>query len=65
MTWNEMMLSDEERAQIDAIRQREGLESVDQALEWLAKTALRNGVKRVTGKGRTLYAVIGNSKSCV
>ncbi|WP_432239923.1 hypothetical protein [Herbaspirillum robiniae] len=64
MTGNEIMLSDEERRIVEAIRQREGLDSIDQALEWLGKTAVRNGAKRITGRGRALYAVGGKSKPC-
>ncbi|WP_433692424.1 hypothetical protein [Herbaspirillum seropedicae] len=64
MPLTEIPLSDEERQVLETVRQREGLESIDQALEWLAKTALRNGAKRITGRGRALYAVGGKTKPC-
>ncbi|WP_034313774.1 hypothetical protein [uncultured Herbaspirillum sp.] len=64
MHLNESMFSDEEREALEAIRRREGLENMDQAFEWLAKFALRNGVKRITGKGRALYVIEGKTKPC-
>ncbi|NQE51118.1 hypothetical protein RC52_21970 [Herbaspirillum rubrisubalbicans] len=64
MPQNEISLSDGERQILESIRQREGFESIDQALEWLVKTAVRNGVRRITGRGRALYPVGGKSKPC-
>lgn len=64
MPSNETMLSDDERQMIENIRQREGLESIDQALEWLVKTSVRNGARRITGRGRALYPIRGKSKPC-
>ncbi|MEB0137974.1 MULTISPECIES: hypothetical protein [unclassified Undibacterium] len=40
-----------------SIRVKHGLESDDQAFEWLVKFALREGVKKITGRGRALYAI--------
>jgi hypothetical protein len=54
---NEFQLNDDERATIEAIRVRHGLDTVDQACEWLVKAALREGVKKITGRGRALYPV--------
>jgi len=61
MPENHTMFSDEERAALEAVRQREGLEDLDQAFEWLVKSALRNGARRITGRGRALYAIEGNT----
>lgn len=64
MSLNEITLSDDERKVLEVVRQREGLETIDQALEWLTKSALRKGAKRITGRGRALYAVGGKTKPC-
>ncbi|MFJ3047003.1 hypothetical protein ACIPEN_14320 [Herbaspirillum chlorophenolicum] len=64
MPLNESMLSDDERQMIEAVRQREGLDTIDQAFEWLVKSGLRNGAKRITGRGRALYAIKGKKSQC-
>lgn len=55
---------DMEEAVLEQIRVREGLENRTQAFEWLVTVALRNGAKRITGRGRALYAIEGKKKPC-
>lgn len=57
MHLEESQLTDDELAVIEAIRVREGLATAGQAFEWLAKTSLREGAKKITGRGRALYAI--------
>lgn len=40
---------------LEAVRQREGLESLDHAAEWLLRRRLRKGTAGLTGRGRALY----------
>ena len=49
--------TDEERAVLELVRQRQGLASIDQAAEWLVKSRLRIQSKNMTGRGRALYQV--------
>lgn len=42
---------------LEQVRQQQGLGSIEQAAEWLAKTALRTAAKRTSGRGRALYPV--------
>lgn len=55
----------EERLSVDAelealleqVRQREGLETCEQAAEFLLRRRLRKGTASLTGRGRALYPV--------
>ena len=42
---------------LERVRRQQGLDSIGQAAEWLAKTALRNAARRTSGRGRALYPV--------
>lgn len=64
MSQNEIATSDDEDATLEAIRQREGFETLEQTIEWLAKASIRDSARRITGRGRALYAVGGKSKLC-
>jgi hypothetical protein len=57
MHLEESQLNDDEFALMEAIRIREGLATIDLAFEWLTKTALREGAKKITGRSRALYAI--------
>ncbi|OLO05089.1 hypothetical protein [Salinicola socius] len=46
-------------AVLDAVREREGLESRQQAAEFLLRTSIRESNARLTGRGRALYQVTG------
>ncbi|OEZ98780.1 hypothetical protein [Duganella phyllosphaerae] len=49
--------SDEERELLERVRQRQGLESIEQVAEWLVKSRLRKQSRNMTGRGRALYQV--------
>jgi len=59
MHLEQSQLNDDELARIEAIRVQQGLETTDQAFEWLVKTSVREGAKKITGRGRALYAIEG------
>ncbi|MCT8469427.1 hypothetical protein KZO85_12610 [Chromohalobacter canadensis] len=40
---------------LDAIRDQQGLESREQAAEWLLRRRIRRGAQELTGRGRALY----------
>lgn len=46
-----------DRALLERIRQRYGLQDCEQAAEWLIKARLRRAAVRLTGRGRALYPV--------
>lgn len=50
-------ITDQERAVLEAVRQRIGLDTIEQAAEWLAKSRLRRSARHATGRGRALYPV--------
>ena len=52
---HEITISDEERTILERVRQQQGLETIQQAAEWLAKSRLRRQAKQATGRGRALY----------
>lgn len=54
--------SDEELAMLERVRVQQGLETVEQAAEWLAKRRLRRSGKRITGRARALQQVQGGKK---
>jgi hypothetical protein len=45
---------------LEQVRVQQGLDSLQQTAEWLAKTAVRKAARRTTGRGRALYPVEGN-----
>ena len=57
MPQNHLVLDEELERQLEAVRQQQGLESLDQAAEWLARRRLRKGVGNLTGRGRALYDI--------
>ena len=61
MPQNHLALDEELERQLEAVRQQQGLETIDQAAEWLARRRLRKGVGNLTGRGRALYDVRGRS----
>lgn len=62
MTDHPLQISDAEHEQLELVRQQQGLESVEQAAEWLAKTAIRRAARKTSGRGRALYPVTKPSK---
>ncbi|MFM9269999.1 hypothetical protein ACJ7V3_07025 [Halomonas elongata] len=47
---------------LDAIREEQGLESREQAAEWLLRRRIRRGAQGLTGRGRALYEVKGEAE---
>jgi hypothetical protein len=43
---------------LERVREQQGLESIEQAAEWLLKSRLRRSVRSITGRGRALYLVV-------
>lgn len=56
-----LALDEELDSQLEAVRQQQGLETLDQAAEWLARRRLRKGTASLTGRGRALYEIRGPS----
>lgn len=54
--------TEQERAVLEAVRQRMGLETIEQAADWLAKSRLRRSARHATGRGRALYPVLKGVK---
>lgn len=47
---------------LDAVRRQLGLETREQAAEFLAKRRIRRGSSSLTGRGRALYPVSGEQR---
>ncbi|SDG27443.1 hypothetical protein SAMN05216571_10819 [Onishia taeanensis] len=52
-----MHADDRLEALLEKVRQRENLDTTEQAAEWLLRRRLRKGVAGLTGRGRALHAV--------
>lgn len=50
-------ISEQEHEMFDRIRQQQGLDSIEQAVEWLLKARLRRLAKQAGGKRRVLAPV--------
>lgn len=46
-----------ERQLLELVRQQQGLQSLDQAAEFLLRKHIRDSSARITGRGRALYPV--------
>ncbi len=57
MPEQQITISDEERDLLERVRQQQGLETIEQAAEWLAKSRLRKHARQLNGRGRALYAI--------
>ncbi|MBB3185743.1 MULTISPECIES: hypothetical protein [Halomonas] len=55
-------LDQQARAVLDAVRHQQGLESREQAAEWLLRRRIRRGAQGLTGRGRALYEVKGDPR---
>jgi len=51
----ETIFTDDELDMLEKIRVQQGLDTVQQAAEWLAKSRLRRQARQTTGRGRSLY----------
>lgn len=52
-----------ERQLLEAVRQQQGLETLDQAAEFLLRKHIRNSNASLTGRGRALYPVHKGARS--
>jgi hypothetical protein len=50
-------LSEADTELLETIRQQQGLDSLDQAAQWLIKQRLRSASLRLTGRNRAIYPV--------
>lgn len=50
-------LNEDELRILETIRQQQGLQTLDQAAQWLVKQRLRSASMRLTGRNRALYPV--------
>ncbi|SDG21962.1 hypothetical protein SAMN05216571_106145 [Onishia taeanensis] len=57
-----MELDQQMKAVLESIRQEQGLESREQAAEWLLRRRIRRGAQGLTGRGRAIYEVKGESR---
>ncbi|MEX0738157.1 MAG: hypothetical protein WD071_02330 [Pseudohongiella sp.] len=55
-------LTEQQAAILEAIRLQEGLQTKDQAAEWLVKQRMRGASLKLTGRNRALHAVGGPRK---
>lgn len=58
----EIAFTDAERALLERVREREGLDTAEQAVEWLAKRRLRRATRFIDGRGRMLLLVRSDGK---
>ncbi|GHB33038.1 hypothetical protein [Salinicola rhizosphaerae] len=47
---------------LEEVRQQQGLSSREQAAEFLLRCRLRKGTQSLTGRGRAIYAVEGETR---
>ena len=50
---------------LEVIMIREGFDTIGQAAEFVMAQSVREGIKRITGKGRALNAIKGKKTTCV
>ncbi|MBC3864228.1 hypothetical protein H8K32_19165 [Undibacterium jejuense] len=58
MPTQQLIINDGERALLEQVRLQQGLTSIEETAEWLAKSRLRRQSKQMTGRGRALYVVV-------
>ncbi|MBK1686221.1 hypothetical protein [Rubrivivax gelatinosus] len=59
MPEHDIQLSEADTALLEQVRQRHGLDSIEQAAEMLAKARLRRAAHTSNGRGRALQLVAG------
>lgn len=55
-------VSDEEKRMLEAVRIRQGLDSIEEAAEWLVRQLLLRQTRNLSGRWRALYLVTRNKK---
>lgn len=58
----EITFADAERAVLERVCEHQGLDTVEQAAEWLAKRRLRRATQVIDGRGRMLLLVRSDGK---
>lgn len=58
----DLELTDQQAELLDTVRKQQGLETMDQAAEWLVKQRMRGASLKLTGRNRALHAVGGPRK---
>ncbi|WP_115953996.1 hypothetical protein [Cupriavidus plantarum] len=59
----EIQLTEQLEAVLEEVRQQQGLGSLEQAAEWLAKARIRRATERMTGKRRAFKLVVPPGKT--
>lgn len=62
MPAQQMDLDEQTAATLDAVCEQQGLETREQAAEWLLRRRIRRGTQALTGRGRALYDVKGENQ---
>lgn len=57
-----MELDPQAREVLDTVRLQQGLETREQAAEFLLRRRIRRGAQGLTGRGRAIYEVKGESR---
>lgn len=55
MPKQQLNLTQQAEAALEAVREQQGLETLEQAAEWLLRRRIRRGSQGLTGRGRALY----------
>lgn len=58
----ELELTEQQAAILETVRLQQGLQTQDQAAEWLIKQRMRGASLKLTGRNRALHAVGGPRK---
>ncbi|MDH0866470.1 hypothetical protein [Mitsuaria sp. GD03876] len=53
----QIAINEADRDVLERVRLQQGLDTLEQAAEWLIKSRLRRSVRSITGRGRALYVV--------
>lgn len=59
----EIQLTEQAMAVLEQVRQEQGLTTLQQAAEWLAKSGIRRTAERMTGKRRAFKLVVPPGKT--
>lgn len=60
MPQQQLELDQQMNAVLDAICEQQGLETREQAAEWLLRRRIRRGAQGLVGRGRAIYDVKGS-----
>ena len=54
----QIAITEADRDVLEHVRRQQGLDTHEQAAEWLLKNRLRRSARSITGRGRALYLVV-------